>query len=497
MSVPGLLLMAAVAAAPADGLPLASPKLARGDELVYRGEITEASDKVDNRFRKQSDLEVRVFVLEVADVYTDCAVITKVRPKVDPAIAGAASVVSGTSGKKASPPATRLEFVRVNARGQVKLLAPSAKATIVPLSEETPTRPVPAQPIDAPPALELGMFVPLPAAGAKVGSQWDVAEADRPPLGYYATREAVWNGGRCIELMVGQQTDGYEKPALDPTGWRRRETVQVSPTDGVACSVRRVTDRREGASVVAWIDVQYALQPTARYLGSRFHDVRREAEAAYCFAADCAALGAKGKDAAAGDYALRVARINRYLDDNPTPTGFREAIEAVKRRCEAGAAGNLPTVSEIVTVSYTAPAAPLAVGRPAPDFVASRLEGGDPYRLAASRGKPVLLVFYKPTGDLARPSILAAETLEKRYAGKADVFAVAVASDVDTAKSHRTAVGTKVPGLDGAGLRERFGVDSYPRFVIVDKEGNLAWQFEGYGNEVPGLTVFELDRMTK
>lgn len=487
---------------PADGPAVAAPRLARGDELVYRGDVTEAGERVGNRFRKVSEVEVRVFVLDAANGSADCAVITKVRPKADPTVAGAVTAVTGANPVRLATPAVRVELVRVDARGRAVLLAPKAGPPPVPLGADTPVRAAPPVPLDGPPVLELGMFVPLPVKVVKVGDQWDAAEDGRPPVGWWAVREAVWNGSRCVELHVAQQTDGFDKPEATPTGWRRRESVLASPADGFACRVRRVVERREGKDVVGWTDTTLELQPPQRYVGARFADLRREAEAAYCFAVDLATLQARPKPKAATpeDYFVRVRRIDRFLDDQPAPTGFRDAIDAVRRRCDAAANGESAPAAAVISASFTTRPDPPELGRPAPDFVAPRvaaLPGSDPFRLAGSKGKPVLLVFFKPEVDLSAATLYLTESLHKRYAGKADVVAVAVGAGPAAAKRQADDIHLTVPVLDGTGVRDRYGIDTFPRFFVVDPAGTLTWQFDGYGNETAGLARREIERLLK
>jgi peroxiredoxin len=494
--VPPILLALALAASP-DGPAVTAPRLARGDELVYRGEVTEASERIGNRFRKVSDLEVRVLVLAAEKETADCAVITKVRSKADPVVAGAVTAVTGTKAEKFAA-AVRVELVRVDARGRCTLLAPKAGPPPVPLGPDTPTRPAPPLPLDAPPVLELGMFVPLPVKTVKAGDQWDAPDGDRPPVGWWAIKEAIWNGSRCVELHVAQQTDGYAKPDVAPTGWRRREAVLAAPTDGYACAVRRVIEKREGKDVVGWVDVKFELQPTQRYVGGRFADVRREAEAAYCFAVEFAHLQSKPKTEPV-DYLARMGKIDRFVEDYPAAGGFRDAIAAVRRRCESAANGEAIPSAAVITASYTARPEPPELGKPAPDFVAPRLGGGtDPFRLGGAKGKPVVLVFFKPEVDLSAASLRVTEALHKKYAGKVEVVALAVGADAaGGGKRQKDDLLLTVPVLDGTAVRERYTIDSFPRFFVVDPTGNLAFQFEGYGNETVGLIRKQVEGMLK
>ncbi len=493
--MPAFPVLIALALAAPEGPAVSPPRLARGDELVFRGEVTEAGERIGNRFRKVSELEVRVLVLETVHGFTDCAVITKVRAKPDPVVTGAVQAVTGADPVRMAAPSVRVELVRVDSRGRARLLAPKAGPPPVPIAADTPTLAAPPMPLDAPPILELGMFIPLPVKMVKGGDQWDTPDPDRPPIGWWAIREAVWNGSRCVEVQVSQQTDGFDKPATTPTGWRRREAILANPTDGYACAIRRIIERREGKDIVGWLDVKLELQPPTRYVGARFTDVRREAEAAYCFAVDLATVLAKSK-ATPSDFHIRGQKIDQFVADYPLTGGFRDAIEAVRRRCKAGAEGeSVPTA--VITAAYTARPEPPEVGKPAPDFLAPRLgTGTKPYRLAGSKGKPVLLVFFKPEEELSAASLIVTEALHKRFAGKADVVALAIGSNaVEAGKRQRDFLKLTYPVLDGTTIRDRYAVDSFPRFFLVDQTGGLFWQFEGYGNETGSLAKKKLEQL--
>ena len=118
-----LLLSSSPSAPPA--LAVAAPRLQRGDELVYTGEIHESGERADDRFKKKHLLEVRVFVLEVAENSADCAVMTAISPQDDAKIADAVIVVSGANnGKNRSLPTVDLQLVRVDSRGRVQSLVP-------------------------------------------------------------------------------------------------------------------------------------------------------------------------------------------------------------------------------------------------------------------------------------------------------------------------------------------------------------------------------------
>src|SRR5439155_17483026 len=207
------------------------------------------------------------------------------------------------------------ELIRVDPRGRVTLLTPPTRSFPFSLTATTPTAHVPLLPLDAPPAVEFGPFVPLPAKPAGLGTVWESAEPGRPPVVWSAAREAVWNGGRCVEVTATQRSDGWDRPDLAATGWKRTDTVLVVPTDGFASAVTRRVERREGAKVVGWVEVSYEAKPAARLRGDRHDDVRRDAETAYALAAELAPLLPRAGKIDAGEFRARLARLDRYIAD--------------------------------------------------------------------------------------------------------------------------------------------------------------------------------------
>ncbi len=492
MPIAKLLLVSLLVPA-ADGLAVTPPRLVRGEELVYQGEVVEAGERVGNRFRKKHELEVRVFVLEVSDGVADCAVLTCVRPLPDPAVASGAAAATGTDPTaRPVPPAVHLDLVRVDAQGRVALLAPAAGPPPLPLEASTRTAAVPPLPTDVPPLIELGMFVPLPAKPSPVGTTWATAESGRPPITWSAQREGVWNGGRCVEVGVTQQTTGYDRPASTVTGWRRTDTLLVMPSDGYACSVKRKTERREAASVVGWVEVNYSLQTLQRHHGARYADLRREVEAAYWFAGELNPLLTTGR---ADPQAIRALgrRIDAFIKDQPAKTGFREALESVGRRCEAAARGEAVAPTALPTPKPEPP----TVGRPAPDFVAPLVHSAGQFRLSAKRAAPAVVVFYRPGSKTSVLSLTVAEALHRRFAERAAVVAVAVASDAVTANRQREELKLTVPVADGAAVRALYAIERYPQVFVIDRGGALAWQFEGAGAEVGYLVKQQLEKLVK
>lgn len=469
-------------------------RFARGDALVFRGHVVEGSERINNRFRKTSDLEIQIFVLESTEKYTDCVITTSTRRRADAHVAAAVHVVTGADATRGGDlPMIQTDLIRIDSRGRVTLLTPPIGASPVLLEPQTRTRPLPPLLLDAPPQLESGMFVALPPVAVREGAKWDTpGRGNRPPVLWHAVRKSVWNGGRCLELTAEQRTPGWDRTQDIPTGWRRFDTLQVVPTDGYACRVHRKIEHREGNDVLNWLEVEYELSPPTRYVGSRYNDVRQAAETAWLYSAQLEELLARGNTVDRREFTARKLKLDRFLSENAIPTMFRVALEAIQRRYAAAEQGNITPVAAVSTpVTRTV----LELGQPVPDFIAPPVAGTGAVRLGASRGKPVLLIFFRPEQDLSRITLFLAETLYRKFGTTATVLPLCVAADVQTAYTLRERHRLSVPIVDGTAIRKQLQVDSYPRFLIVDAAGNLAYRFDGIGNETGYLLKLEIERL--
>ena len=491
----GLLLTTLLLAAPADDArTVPPPRLLVGDELCYAGEVVEVSERFDNRFRKKSELDVRLLVLEVGPDHADGALLTRLRPRLDPVIAGPASAVLGQDAGRQPPPTLRVDLVRIDGRGRVTLLTPTAAApkglgATLDLARQTTAGPLPASPLDGPPVLEAGFCVPLPLRSAVVGTAWDAADGDRPPVAWAAHADGLWHGGRALEVRGLQQSEGFDRPSETRAGWRRTERLLIGPADGTACRVERRVERRQGAATQGTVEVTYELQPGTRLTGERLTQQAREAHAAYQLGAELAALQARRAPAA--EFQSRALRIAQFLQDHPAGS-FREAVEAAHRRTLAAATG------ERLPVAFVAlgrpPEAP-RVGQVAPDFVAPCVPDVRQTRLSSLRGKPCVLVFYRPDSKTSAGALAVAEALHAHAAGRASVVGVAVLEDPAVAQRQRLDLKLTLPLLDGRGVAALYGVETYPRFLVLDGQGAVAWQFDGFGPETGLLTRTQLDRL--
>lgn len=488
MTAVGVALLAIGMSAGPDAVAFGGPRLARGDELHYVGEVLEASDRLGNRFRKRHALEIRVFVLEATRESADCAVMTLVRPLPDPAVVavGAARV------KDATAPSVRLDLIRVDDRGRVRLLRPAAGPPPLPLGlADTAAPPLP--PLDSPPAAEFGFFLPVPAVAVAVRSAWDSTEPDRPPIGWKALAETVWNGGRCLELAAVQQSTGYDQPDRVATGWKRTDTVIVSPADGYASTVSRTVTRRDGRDVIGSVKTTYEQQPRNRAAGVKYAALRREIETAWVLAEEL--NGMIGRKVLPDEYRTKAAKVDQYLAEG-AGTSFRPAVESVRRQLLASAVGVAPPVPAVVKVMK---AGPPAVGDLLDDFVLSEVaRPSGQFRLSGARATPVLLVAYRPNAVTSKGTVKLAASLREKYGERVRVVPVAMFDTPDVAAEERKGLKLELPIFDGRELEGPLGIDSWPVFMIADGAGKLRWRFDGgLGKETGFLICKELEELLK
>lgn len=316
---------------PEAGPLLNPPRLPAGTERVYAGTAEEVGRAVGNPFRKRAAVEYRLLVLETHPGGADCAVMTRVWPLADPVVAGPAAALTGRGVPERGDPAVRLDLVRVDPRGRAWLL-PAEPFAVGPTASATPMPPLP---LDALPAVEAGMFLPLPPRPVAAGDAWETPDADRPPVRWAAGRDVGWNGAAAVEVTAAQQSAGYDTPAAAVTGWRRADTLLVLPLDGFAAAVDRRVERREGGTVVGEVRLSYAQAEAHRLVGGLLREARRDVEFAGRQAAELAPLLADPARADTAAVRQRLVLLDRHLDAGRATAPFRQAVESLRRRCEA------------------------------------------------------------------------------------------------------------------------------------------------------------------
>ncbi|MBX9583359.1 MAG: hypothetical protein K2X87_23910 [Gemmataceae bacterium] len=323
MTPAGVLSVALLLTAPGE-----SPRLPKGTELTYTGTVTEAVDRPGQRYRRAHDLEVRVLVLDRQATWADAAVLTLLRRTDEPA----------DPGRPPSPPAARLDLVRLPDDGPPHLIAPPGPAPLR-LAADLPARRFPPVPLDSFAPFEFGM-IPDPAA------PWE-------PAGF-----AFVAAERCRELRLVRQSADWDRPRGGETAWRRAETVWASARDGTARRVERTVCQRDGIgpAPAVLIETRYELKDQARVLGRTFDRYRREVELAYATAEEVAPLVRDAAKLPAKTFDARLVRLASYLDETDPGTPYREAVLAVRRQLEAARRG------ETVPVGTAYPAGPTGSG---------------------------------------------------------------------------------------------------------------------------------------
>lgn len=295
-----------------------APAFAVGDEIVYSGSVAEESTRVDLPYKRSFALEVRVFVLGVQESTTDLAVLTLLRPKTDANVAGAASAVTGIDPAK-SPPAVRLELVRVDDQGRAALIVPDTAPPFT-LNTRTPTRAIPPIAADAPASLELGFLAPRPPKPNE--RSWTIASPGLPDWNWKLAQTAVRDGAQLVELVGERASAHWANPGGLETNWRRADSLWIGSVDGLARQFTRTVEIKDGVTVVARRVTTCAMSsPPSPNRGEGYSAIRREIEAAVGFAAELDT----GRAVRLSD---RIEAFERRHRETP----YRIAIEAVKRR---------------------------------------------------------------------------------------------------------------------------------------------------------------------
>jgi hypothetical protein len=474
------------------GAPPPPAGLQKGDEFTFAGTIAEAVDRPSDRFRRNHALELRVFVLDRQEKWADAAVLTRLT-RIDDAVTGAVSGVTGAGSDKNAPPSVRLEIVRVYTDGSVHLLAPVGPPPLK-FTADTPARALPLLPLDGFATAEFGIFPPHPPRN-NTGDPWAVAAAgDRPPETWQAKEFKFVTAERCQLLIMNQESTDWAKPVGGQTSWHRADAILVSTQDGMARRVHRVIRQRDGRTEAptAWVEVKYELKEQTQLSGRAFDRGLRDVEIAYTSLADAAALQPDAIKLGPKTFEMRLSRLDAHLADMEQTSPYREAMLTARRALDAARRGEAVPIAPISTsIPSAAPARSSwpEVGQLAPDFRAGA------FRLADHKSKPVVLVFFRPAGETTDLSLAIANAVEKRYAGKVLVVPLAVFGDVSTGVKDCDRLKFTLPVFDGSGTANGYGVETVPRFAIIDTAGKVRWTFTGVGAETGFLLKEEMDRL--
>ncbi len=460
-----LLTCVLLAAQPADRTEyLAMPRLNRGQELVYRGTYTEESRGQGVEFSRSYRLETRVLVLDRNINTYQIAFYTVLR-----------AALPHQQDDEVATASVRLELAHLGARGQVTA-DPSGLLAV---------------PLEGPATVECGQFVSVPRDWLRLNETWETLEADRPARVWKVAAVDMIHNTSCLRLEALEKSSDWDHPRADHIAWRRRDTVWLAPRFGAAYKVQRTIERREPArrrpSERAVVD--YELQSDMTYPGQLFEDRREEVLEAVHFRQSIAAYLPDPTRYGTIPFDAMLAKIGYYLDNHPR-TPYREAVLQVKRQVEAARRGESPP--QVAPVASNSTASPVAViDRQAPDFAATDLFSGTTVRLRSWSGHPVLLLFYTPESQGAETELRFAQGIHQAYP-KVTVVGLAMSASSDKVLKQRSELKLTFRLLSGLGLRQGYRVDATPKLVLIDGDGTVRSQLEGWGPETPAAIEEEL-----
>ncbi len=442
------------------------PRLARGQELVYRGSLVEETLDHAIQFSRSYRVETRVFVLQTSAQGMEVAFLTilKLRP--------------GRSERgDDAPSSVRLEQARVDLQGRIVADAGVSLAV----------------PVEGPTTVECGAFVEWPRGPVRLEQSWAVTEEGRPLRTWRVLGTEAINGIRCLKLEGLQQSDDWEQPRADHSAWRRRDLVWLTPRLGAAQRVERTWERREPArrEPTQRTVMRYDLESSIPFPGQLYEDRRQEIQQARTLAETAAPLLPNPARYSPQTWDALLAKLTQHLDTHP-PTPYREAVLQVKRRVEAARRGEVPPT--MASAEAAMPPLVAALGQRAPDFLATNLLTGVSARLRHWQGRPVVMVFYHPASSTATDLLRFAQDLQEAHRQEAGVVGLSVSDDAKQVRQQQMELGLTFPILAGKGLRQTFTVEATPKLIVLDADGVVRIQLVGWGQETPEAVTHELLR---
>ena len=120
------------------------------------------------------------------------------------------------------------------------------------------------------------------------------------------------------------------------------------------------------------------------------------------------------------------------------------------------------------------------LGRPAPDLVVQRLDGGGAVRLSALRGRPVVLNFWASWCAPCRQEASALKAAAERWQGSVGFLGVDIQDSAQAARAHQSEVGYPYPvGPAAGGVPAAYGVRGPPETFFIDGRGLVVARFLG------------------
>lgn len=438
-------------------------RLERAQEFVYRGSFTEECRTGTVQYQRSYRVESRLFVLDATPRMAEVACMTTLRQK-DGLISGqTGGPKDDTDGRN-----IRVERFQVNPQGRL-----SSQAGV----DLTP-------PLEGPATLEVGAFVELPGGRISPDQTWETEplNTDLPPISWKATGAEMLQGVRCLVLKTNQQSSDWDQPRGDRKAWRRQDTLWVAPRTGMALKVERVVEMREPAHKDPTYKgtLRVDLETTLPYPGQLYLD--RQADIAL-------AMGLRNEATplfvTPNRYTTELngllKRAQNHLDQTP-PTPYRQAILQVKAQVEAALRGEVQITP--TTIKVAKPTG-LLVGKMAPDFLTTDINGKQSIGLKSLRGRPSILAFYNPTSSLTPDMLRFLGEISTSNQDRIWVLPLSTEENATVVQKQLTDLKLPLRVLQGSGLRMTYEVATTPRVVLLDAEGYVRGVYTGWGRDTP------------
>ncbi len=462
----------------------------KGDAATFRGTVVENDYRPGRQLHREHELTVRILVLDQQDNWSDAAVLTRLR-RIEDAVGTLARPVTGVGPDKNAPAFVRLDLVRIHRDGTVHALQPLGPR--LRLDADTPASALRPIPLDSFAESELGVFPPRIPHSAAPGEPWSIAAGgNRPEEIWQARRLEFINAEQCQLLVMNQQTEDWRKPVSGKLSWRRVEEVWLSTVDGATRKVHRTIEHREGDSALTTalkIETTFELKEHEKLSGVAYDRARQDVELAVLSQIEAPNLIRDARRQGPRILEAKLAKLDAYLDENKPGSSFQEAIVAVKRTLQAACKGEVAP-----TLLRPQSPAPVKAIWPEPGQAATNIRAGTT-QLTEQRGRPVVLVFFKPGGKTTDLSLAIADALDRRYGGGVRVLPLATFGETAAAIKDRDRLKLTIPVYDGSTAAAAYGVESVPRFAVVDPDGLIRWTFTGVGPETGYLVREQVDRL--
>ena len=462
-----------------------TPRMLTGQEVVYRGTITEiGSGTVGATFQQQLHLQASMLVLDI-DAKRNAEI-------------GCYTLVRLPDGQQNAKPkdfenVARVHFdlVRVSPTGEPTWATSGAQ--ILPSANGSTSG-------------ELGYFIEVPKKAVAVGAEWTIRRPGQPAIHCAVTGTGDVLGISCVEVVCKQQTPNWL--ADDPLQSEGATSESTKPG-----SAAQTTPRLGAGGIASWSQTTKALIDLKTGMVRRLHREfrgRRPGETRshrtvivdYQHASDYryggSMLQEHVSDFRAGFKAqsqLEVALTKIDQQRRPLLQQLKGQLEYALEQFRStpyrpAMAEMLRLVEQVESHPVDAEPATLRIsggnriGRKARNFIVRNLEKDESITLTKLKGRHVLLVFVDPTSPLSKRAfstiIDAVRTQEQET-----VLVMAACTQTEQAAVER--LRDEVEGnyiiCSAGGLEKAYKVDAVPHTVLIDAEGVLRGQFIGFGPE--------------